>query len=626
MGDFRVRTIADATDRAKMYQCILDDLQAFDRMIEENLLDSGHPKIGAEQEICIVNQNYEPSVGATSFLQQIQDEHYTNELALFNLEINLDPYKLEGNCFRQTESSLLQLLEKGHQLASTTNDHLLLTGILPTLKYRHLQFEYMTPIRRYQSLSQILFERRGSDFEIYLQGVDELNRSLGSVLFEACNTSFQLHLQIPPKNFISQYNWAQMIAGPVLSTCVNSPLLMGQELWAETRIALFKQSLDTRSPGNQMRKKLPRVFFGQDWLKGSPADLWKEEVMRFPLLLTSDNFEKSTDLLKKGKIPDLRAVRLHNGTTYTWNRLCYGNPQNQPHIRIECRYLPAGPSPIDEIANFAFWIGLMQGQPEQFKNFWKTTDFRIAKNNFIKAARYGLQVVFNWFGQWVPAKQLILEELLPMAARGLEKFQVAPKDIASYLSIIEQRVQKETTGADWLVRNYRNLQQIHSKAQALQELTAQTIIFQRKNKPVHEWDDLNLGNPSLFFNKKQKPTVEELMSTDIFSVSEKDSIDLALTMLSWQPIHHLPVENQRGEVVGILTDGLLERYRQNHSSQFILIEDVMIKDVVTVAANDSVAYVQKVMDQYQLSGIPVTYQRKLVGIITKSDLKKASIS
>ena len=458
MGDFRVRTIANALDRAKMYQHILDDLQAFDLMVEENLLDSSHPKIGAEQEICIVDKNYQPATSATTFLSQIQDEHYTNELALFNLEINLNPYKLEGSCFQQTESSLLQLLEKGHQLANSTNDYLLLTGILPTLKYRHLQFEYMTPIQRYESISQVLSEMRGREFEIYLQGVDELNQSLGSVLFEACNTSFQLHLQIKPKDFVTQYNWAQMIAGPVLSACVNSPLLMERELWAETRIALFKQSLDTRSPSNQMRKKLPRVFFGDSWLKDSPVNLWKEEVMRFPLLLTSDNFEKSTDSLKKGKMPDLRAVRLHNGTTYTWNRLCYGNPQNKPHLRIECRYLPAGPSPIDEVANFAFWIGLMQGQPEELKDFWKTTDFRVAKDNFIKAARYGLQTMLYWFGKWVSAKQLILEELLPIAAKGLEKFQVDAKDISKYLSIIEQRVQKEVTGASWLVNNYRSLQ------------------------------------------------------------------------------------------------------------------------------------------------------------------------
>ena len=620
MGDFRVRSIKNAADRAKMYRHILDDLQALDLMMEENLLEDGYPKIGAEQEICMVDAQYQPATSAQSFLRQIDDEHYTNELALFNLEINLDPLKLEGNCFQQTETDLLHLLNKGYKLAASFDNHLLLTGILPTLKYRHLQFEYMTPIQRYQAISQVLTEMRGSDFKIYLQGVDELNTSLGSVLFEACNTSFQLHLQMQPKTFVDKYNWAQMITGPVLSACVNSPLLLGKELWAETRIALFKQSLDTRSPSNHKRKKMPRVFFGNNWLKGSPANLWKEEVLRFPLLFTSDDFEESTANLKQGKMPDLRAVRLHNGTTYTWNRLCYGNSKNRPHLRIECRYLPAGPSPVDEIANFAFWIGLMQGQPDSLTDFWKKTDFKIAKNNFIKAARYGLQVVFEWFGKQISAKQLILEELLPIAKNGLEKFQVDKKDIAYYLSIIEQRVRQETTGAVWLVRNYRNLQLRYSKATALQELNAHTITFQKANLPVHDWPDLTPDSKLIISKTDSNLRVEELMSIDIFSVDAGDSVDVAITMFSWRPFHHIPVENEQGEVIGMLTDGLLERFRKTKSNALVLIKEIMIKDFVMLNPSDSIAKAKKVMQEYQLSGIPVTYQQKLVGMLTVSDL------
>ena len=266
--------------------------------------------------------------------------------------------------------------------------------------------------------------------------------SLGSVLFEACNTSFQLHLQIKPDEFVAKHNWSQMIAGPVLSACVNSPLLFGNELWAETRIALFKQSLDTRSSQKYLRKKLPRVYFGNDWLKDSAAELWKGDLMRFPLILTSDNLHDSGAILSEGGIPDLRAIRLHNGTTYTWNRLCYGHTKPKPHLRIECRYLPSGPSGLDEVANFAFWIGLMNATPEGGTEFWRSVDFKNAKNNFIKAARTGLNTVFRWYGKNHTAKELILEQLLPKAKEGLEKVSVSADNISKYLGVIEKRVKR----------------------------------------------------------------------------------------------------------------------------------------------------------------------------------------
>ncbi len=565
----------------------------------------------------------DPSTNALQFLENINDEHYTNELALFNLEINLDPLPLSRNCFSQMEKDLLQLLEKGNQLAKKYNNNLLLTGIMPTLKYRHLQFENMTPIQRYQTLSKVLSEIRGSDFQIYLQGVDDCIRSLDSVLFEACNTSFQLHLQMHPETFVHQYNWAQMIAGPVLSACVNSPLVMGNELWAESRIAIFKQSMDTRSAKNHLRKKLPRVYFGDNWLRDSPANLWKETVMRFPLLITSDDFESSEALLNAGEMPRLRAVQLHNGTTYTWNRLCYGRGGAKPHIRIECRYLPAGPSPIDEIANFAFWIGLMCGQPESWTTQWQGMDFRVAKDNFLKAARYGLSTVFNWFGKNYSAKSLILEVLLPMATEGLRKFDLSESDITKYLSVIEKRVNQEKTGAAWMVSNYRNLQKRMSKATALKVLTQETIDFQKENYPVHQWDDLlaNEKHYPVYTAENKVIKVEELMSTDLQIIHEEDSIELASSIIDWKKIHHLPVENLNGELVGMVTDGLMQRHLQKGNPTATLIRDIMIKNVKSVSANDTLAKAKYLLDANQLSGIPVTFKNKLVGILTRNDLK-----
>ncbi len=622
MGDFKVRKIKNAKDSNKMYQQALQDIAVFEQMLQDDIFDNGDPKIGAEQEICIVNKELEPSQNALKLLDVIDDEHYTNELALFNLEINLEPLPLKDNCFSEMEGELLCLLSQGTEIARYYKDDLLLTGILPTLKYHHLQFDYMTPEHRYKTISDRLAELRGKDFDIYVQGVDEVIMSLGSVLFEACNTSFQLHLQIAPKDFVNQHNWSQMIAGPVLSACVNSPMLFGNELWAETRIALFKQSLDTRSANKLYRKKLPRVYFGKDWLRNSPADLWKNDITRFPLLVTSDDFEDAELVYKNGGIPNLRGIRLHNGTTYTWNRMCYGFSEEQPHLRIECRYLPAGPTPIDEIANFAFWIGLMNAEPPKGIEFWKNIDFKTVKNNFIKSARYGLNTVFDWFGKNISAKELILNELLPLAKTGLVKRNISKKDIDKYLGVIENRVKAEVTGASWQVDNFRVLADKYGQSIAQKELVRNMIKNQDKNIPVHEWENVNL-EASLILNDVLQ--VEQFMTTDILTTNEADSLDLVRNILNWYNIHHLPVEDYDGNLVGLITDGLIERLDREFPELCSYAGDAMMTDFITINVKESIEKAISLMNLHHLSGLPVVYKEKLVGILTRRDLDKLPV-
>lgn len=617
MGDFRVRSITDKADRYRMYEYALKDIEAFERMWHENAFIQNPIKIGAEQELCIVDKNYEPSKSALDLLRAIDDPHYTNELGLFNLEINLDPINLNANCFSVTEQNLLNLVQKGREKAKSIDEQILMTGILPTISPKHLHFDYMTPIPRYETISQMLYNIRGGQFEIYLQGVDELIASLGSVLFEACNTSFQLHLQIKPREFVSKFNWSQMIAGPVLSACVNSPLLFGRELWAESRIALFKQSLDTRSSKNHLRKKLPRVYFGNDWLHDSPVNLWKNELMRFPLLLTSDDLEDSNEILDKGGIPALRAIRLHNGTTYTWNRLCYG-PGNEAHLRIECRYIPAGPSVIDEIANFAFWVGLMNAVPENWENSIKEIPFKEVKGNFIKASRTGLSSVFNWYGKNVPARQLILETLLPMAKEGLLRCEIDSEDIEKYLGIIEQRVIKEQTGSNWIIKNYRDL--YDKKNTARKELVAQMIEYQNENVPVHQWGSASQKNimPSIWENKIEY-SVGNLMSTDIFTVHEDASLSFVEQIMNWNNIHHLPVENHAGNLIGIITDGILKKSKKS-KKPFKYAAEIMLTNLVSVNKDISITDLRATFSKHNLSGLPVVYKDKLIGMITTNDL------
>lgn len=622
MGDFRVRTIDGPEDRALMLQHVLDDIRALEIMLADNRFEKSPPSIGAEQEICIVDHQYRPATTNLQILEKIKDDRYTNELALFNLEVNLKPRLLKGSCFSALEDELLGLLRKGQKVAADFDNHLILTGILPTLKFRHLQFEYITPIPRYYALSQVFRELRGSEFEIYIQGVDDLNLSLGSMLFEACNTSFQMHLQVHPTDFIEKYNWAQMIAGPVLAIGANSPLLFGNELWAETRIEVFKQSIDIRSSTNQMRKKTPRVFFGEDWLRSSPIDLFKEEVARFPLILTSDNLAWSTEELKAGKIPELRAIKIHNGTTYTWNRICYGQSTQAPHFRIECRYLPAGPSPIDEVANLAFWVGLMQGQPAERRSFWQRINFKAAKSNFMKAAKHGIQVSFDWFGKQLSAQELIRDQLLPMARQGLERCQVNPQDIDRYLSVIERRIAKQTNGADWTTRNFRKLQTTMNSALALREMTGQIIGFQKQNLPLHEWDDLDPVRTDSKSEGIGQILIEEVMQTDFVSISEADSLAHAMALSDWYPSPFLAVENKHGELTGLIAIEKLKDFVGGEKKETIYVKDIMIHPVETIRPDQSLLSAKEVMIKKQVQILPViSVEHKLVGMLTLSALE-----
>ena len=293
-------------------------------MLAKGLVEKNISRIGAEQEFCLVNSNWRPSKDAGIILDAVNDPHFTTELARYNIEINLDPFDLTSDCFTQLEAQLMELLEKARRCGDERNIKTVLTGILPTISKVELEMDYMTPNPRYADLNDRMKELRGDDFELNIRGVDELNIVHDSVLFEACNTSFQMHLQIDPDDFIQSYNWSQAISGLVLGLASNSPLLLGRELWSETRIALFQQSIDTRLSSYALVEQQARVTFGDKWAAGSIVDLFKNEIARYKILLNREIELNSLEQLEKGIIPQLPPLTTHNGTIYRWNRPCYG--------------------------------------------------------------------------------------------------------------------------------------------------------------------------------------------------------------------------------------------------------------------------------------------------------------
>lgn len=617
MGAFNILKIENSIQRNLFYKDIFDDLDVFDQMLAEGVIDQNDNVIGAEQELCIVGKDFCPKPKALAILDDLKMREYTNELALYNLEINLDPVLLEGGCFSGIEKSLLQLIEDGRTVARKHDADIFITGILPTITKEFLHLNYMTPIERYFTLNDALLNLRGKKFEIYLQGVDDLHLKLNSILFEACNTSMQLHLQINPNEFAHYYNWAQMISGPVLSCCVNSPLLFSKELWAETRIAVFKQSLDTRNHLNHYRERLPRVYFGESWLNGSPSELWKNEVVRFPLIFRGEGGGNSMSEFSNGIMPNLKSVRLHNGTTYTWNRMCYGVDNNASHIRIECRYLPAGPTVVDEIANMVFWVGLMKAAKFQENNFWKNLDFKATKANFFRAARTGLDTEFDIFGREINADELILDILLPLARRGLTESNVNESDADYYLSIIEKRVLNRQTGAQWQTSNFRKLTEKFKPSLASKVIVGESLNFQMENIPISEWQNLTNEKLSLFFESNFKTlTAKDIMSHHIHSIDENTSILLAIKLMQWKNIHHVLVENQEAEFKGLLNlDDILEL-----KDEMTSITDHLTAEYFSIHPNTLLSEIQDLFASSNKTSAIVFENKKAVGIITNKDL------
>lgn len=604
--------------RMQFISNLLDEVEALDIMIGENLIKNDVRRIGAEQEICILNEEYDPGKNAVELLQKIKEPGFTTELAVYNLELNLDPLELKAGCFYTIHETLLKKLNAAAVVAEQNKSHLLISGILPTIRNEHINLEYLTPLPRYHFMNEMLRKLRGDDFRIFLRGVDDISLRNNTVMLEACNTSFQMHLQIDPKDFPRMYNWALIISAPVLAVSTNSPLLMGKELWSETRIALFQQSIDTRQSLYAVRERKPRVTFASRWVRNSITEIFKEDIARHRILIGNNDEEQALEILNQGKIPKLKSLRLHNGTVYRWNRPCYGTDENEPHLRLENRYIPAGPSAFDEVANTAFWIGLMLGNP--YQNPPDQFDFRDMKSNFYKAARTGVESVFVWKGKTVSVKELVVNELLPLAYHGLRKVNIPHEEIQKYLSVIEKRIQTHT-GSQWQINNFRMLKKNFGTNKALHYLTRLMHEYQAHDIPVHAWKDIT--NEIIESANIQFQTVDEIMSTDLLTVEMSDSLELVAKIMYWRNINHVPVEDNKGKIKGIVTShDILELHKKHPSFKNISVKKVMQPNVITIASGSTIEEAVEKMDKYDISCLPVTDKEIVIGIITRNDLAK----
>src|SRR5579864_4152241 len=476
-------------DRRKYRDKVRRSLDAFARMLRERKFDENPSMVGQEIELNLVDARGMPSMRNADVLDAIADPAWATEVAQFNLEINVPPRNLDGDAFEGLEREVRADLNAAEAKARGVGSHLVMIGILPTLSEQDVNQEAMSANERYRVLNDQIFAARGEDMRIAIDGAEQLLTHADSITPEAACTSVQLHVQVSPDGFASYWNAAQAIAGAQVALGANSPYLFGRQLWHETRITLFEQATDTRPDELKEQGVRPRVWFGERWIT-SVFDLFEENLRYFPALLPICEDEEPLDVLDQGQIPKLAEMSLHNGTIYRWNRPVYDTAGGVPHLRVENRVLPAGPTIADVVANAAFYYGLVRSLADAQRPIWTQMSFTTAAENLHEAARNGLDAQLYWPGVGdSPVSELILRRLLPQAREGLGHWGVDGTCADRLLGIIEQRCLTGQNGAAWQIATVAGLTERGGvdRREALRQMTLRYIEHMHSNEPVHTW-------------------------------------------------------------------------------------------------------------------------------------------
>jgi hypothetical protein len=488
MGDEVAATVFTREDRQLYREKVHRFLDALALMLSAEMFEFDRPMTGMEIELNLVDGNGDPSMRSAEVLARIDYPAFQTELGRFNLEINVQPRTLAGDALVALEEDIRGQLNAAQRKAEAEGAGLVMVGILPTLLPEHVTHDAITHNPRYALLDEQILAARGEDLHIEIHGVEDLETYADTIAPEAACTSVQLHLQVSPDTFADSWNAAQCLAGIQVALGANSPYFMGLELWRESRIAVFTQATDTRSVELKAQGVRPRVWFGERFVT-SVFDLFEENLRYFPALLPVLEDEEPEEVLAAGGTPALQELRLHNGTVYRWNRPVYDVVDGRPHLRVENRVLPAGPTVVDIAANAAFYYGALRVLTEGERPVWSQMSFQAASDNFTAGATQGIDAQVFWPGYGeVPVTELVLRRLLPLAYEGLDRWGVDPVARDRLLGIVEQRCTSGRNGAVWQTEQVRRREAAgESRVEALRQMTRAYAELMHSNQPVHTW-------------------------------------------------------------------------------------------------------------------------------------------
>ena len=481
----------DDADRARFAGRLRDNLSALEALLSQPGFGRGPATIGAELELNLVDASGAPLPLNRTLLAESADPKLQLELDRFNLEYNLSPVSLGGVPFgalaRQIDRATRALAES----AAAHGGRVVQIGILPTLRAADLESHAMTDLPRYRALSSEMRRLRPDGFRVVIDGPDPLTHRCDDVTLEGANTSLQLHLRVGPDEFASTYNAIQMATAPVLAVSGNSPIFLGHRLWEETRVALFKQTIDEREPEPRAWRPPSRVSFGRGWVRQGALELFAEAAAQFPPLLPIVSEEDPLVCMREGAMPRLEELRLHQGTVWRWNRPVYDSGYGG-HLRIEMRALPSGPTARDMMASSAFLIGLAYGLRGEIDRLVPAFPFDCAEYNFYRAAQQGLDAVLVWPTPEPPSPRevdvrVLVKGLIPVAARGLNEAGVDDAEAGELLDVISARIDSGVTGARWQRRTLEEHERSADRSEALRRMLDDYLRESATGRPVHEW-------------------------------------------------------------------------------------------------------------------------------------------
>ncbi len=438
---------------------------------------SSHPPVaGYEMEAWLVDAQGRPSPSNEAFLATANNDLYTVELAQFNIELNTRPLDIQGRFLNEFEHDFQEHWAYCKTVAEQIGCRVLSTGILPTLKDSDLSMRNISNMVRYKALNdQVLSQRQGRPLELNIVGHQSLKSSHQNVMLEAAATSLQIHLQTPPEMAHHYYNASLLVSAPMVAIAANSPYLFARDLWSETRIPVFEQAVDIGGYQGAAQGPIRRVSFGTGYARESLLECFEENLQHFPVLLP---------MCFDDEAQYMRHLGLHNGTIWRWNRPLIGfDADGTPHLRIEHRVMPSGPSVVDNVANMAFYFGLVHYYASHSTPVPEQLGFSQARDNFYTSAQHGLENKIIWPGcERCEVRQLILTQLIAQAEQGLRALKLDSQDIDFYLGVIQSRAEQRQTGSHWQRRF------VEKQGDDMQRLVETYYHNQQSGEPVHCWD------------------------------------------------------------------------------------------------------------------------------------------